>query len=537
MATEDQLKAAARKALAAGDTAAAKRLVDAARKAGQSTPPIPKSTAMTEGLADLSNMTQAPTVQERPRGVGQVIYDNVIGDPKDGVQSHGEALGTWLNRAGETATLGLVGDEASAAAYSALPGRTYEGELDRFRKNEEGMSGLGRVSADIAGAILPAMTGIGLASKAASIPAAILKGAAIGGAQGGTLGFMEGEGGLENRASNAASGAGVGAALGGIVGPAVGAVTDKIAQALANKRAIAEAIKGAPTTDALRAAGNAAYKAVDDAGVVVKPEAFAGMVDDVTGTMRRGGLDEGMGSLTPQAARVAAILDDTAKKSSDAGVPFSEIDLLRRKAGVPASNMATPLESRLGTQAIEGVDDFINKLGPDDVLAGDAEALPALIGKARETWARMSKSQMIDDAVDASENYLSGSASGIKNQFARILKSPKLSRGFSEMEQAAMRRVVNGTMPEKVLNLFSGGMGQIATMGAGSVMGGLPGLLAGAGIASASRKGAEALAGRNAEIVRALVASGKAGALPQISQQPRAVVEALIRRSGEVGRQ
>ncbi|MGL5011815.1 MAG: hypothetical protein ACRC6I_18210, partial [Paracoccaceae bacterium] len=214
---------------------------------------------------------------------------------------------------------------------------------------------------------------------------------------------------------------------------------------------------------------------------------------------------------------------------------FSEIDLLRRKAGVPAANMATPLESRLGTQAIEGVDDFVNKITPDQVLVGDAKALPDLINKARETWSRMSKSQLIDDAVEASQDYLSGGASGIKNQFARILKSPKLSRGFSEMEKSAMRRVVNGTVPEKVLNLFSGGLGQMTTMGMGAGLGGLPGFLAGTGIAVGSRKGSEALANRNAEIVRALVASGKAGPLPQIGQGPRAVVEALIRRGAAIG--
>ena len=48
------------------------------------------------------------------RGVMATIKDNVIG-VDDGVQSYGESLGTWLNRAGDTATLGVVGDEASAA--------------------------------------------------------------------------------------------------------------------------------------------------------------------------------------------------------------------------------------------------------------------------------------------------------------------------------------------------------------------------------------------------------------------------------------
>ena len=68
-------------------------------------------------------------------------------------------------------------------------------------------------------------------------------------------------------------------------------------------------------------------------------------------------------------------------------------------------------------------------------------------------------------------------------------------------------------------------------------MGNLPGLALGLGIGSAARKGSEALAGRNAEIVRALVAAGGTGNLPAISQTPRAVVEALIRRGGGLAAQ
>lgn len=545
MATEEQLKAAARKALAAGDTAAAKRLVDAARKAGAAAQaPAAPSPEMAAGLANLSAMTQNPaaaldTKRAEDRTTWDAIKDNVVGNPDDGVQSYGERLGTWLNRAGETMTLGTVGDEASAAAYSMLPGRTYEGELDRFRKNEEGMSGLGRVSADVVGAIIPAFTGIGLASKAASLPGAIMKGAAIGGTQGGVLGFMEGEGGISDRMGNAASGAGLGAALGGIVGPAAGAITDKVAQSLANRRAIAEAIKGAPTTAQLKDAGRAAYKAVDDAGVMVKPEAFASAAGGITADMVDSGMRTGVGrSLAPKSADLADVMFDMATDPNYAkGIPFSEIDTLRKVAGAPASDMANKLESSLGTKAIEGIDDFVNNLTPAQVAAGSADELPGLIQTARSVWSKALKSGMIDDAIENSQNYLSGEASGIRNQFARILKSPKLSRGFSDLEKAAMRKVINGSVPERFLNLMGGGLGQMATMGVGAGMGGAPGFLIGTGIAAGARKGSEALANRNAEIVRALVASGKAGAMPQISQVPREIVEALTRRSAEVGRQ
>jgi hypothetical protein len=476
-------------------------------------------------------------------GVGHKIKDNLIGT-NDGVQSPGEALGTWLNRAGETATLGLVGDEASAAAYSMLPGRSYDAELERMRANERNMSGAGRISADISGAILPALAGFGMASTAKTIPGMIARGAATGGAQGATLGFMEGEGGVENRADNAMMGGGIGAALGGIVAPVAGALANRMAQGRANNAAIKRMAANAPSTDDLRLAGNAAYQAIDDAGVQIKPSALDATRARIVEALRGGtGFDElpGPGSLTPNSARVMEIMGQSSAKMADdatAALPFRSLDQMRRQAGAAAGNVANKTDAKAGMTIIEGLDDMVNRLGPDDVVAGDVDALKSLIPKARETWSRMSKSQLVDDAIESgSNNYMGGAGSGIRNQFASILRNKKLSRGFTELEKVAMRRVVNGTIPEQFVNLLGGGLGQLATIGGGLGMGGIPGAIAGTGIAAAARKASEAIVRRNAEIARAVIANGGKGSLPQISQMPRQIIEALIRRSAEVGRQ
>lgn len=581
--TEAQLKDAARKALAAGDGAAAKRLIDAARKVGAANPaPAPgQSQAMATGLANLSDMTRNPeidvegqikglTVQaQQAYGAGDdaegkrllteasrlsadsgMAPEGFTADPRTGSMIDLRNDPTLAMSGGKSSMFGAMqglgfnfGDEAIGGIAKIANALGFEGAGDaRFatesaremdRRAQE--NPLAYYAGYVPGAVASSLSlgkALGLSDAPATTWAAMKQGAVLGGIEGGLAGAGGAEGGPVDRVESAALGAGLGAGIGGTVAPLVGAGINKLMQWNATRQAIADGIKNAPTTADLRAAGNAAYQAVDDAGVVVKPEAFTGMVDDVTSRMRGAGLDEGMGSLTPQSARVVAILEDAATNPKTTGIPFREIDLLRRKAGVPAANMGTPLESRLGTTAIEGVDDFVRNLTPDQVSAGDAQALPALIGKARDIWSKMSKSQMIDDAIDASENYLSGSASGIRNQFARILKSEKLSRGFSEVEKAAMRRAINGSIPEKMLNLFGGGLGQLATTATGATLGGLPGLVAGSGIGNLARKGAEKLAGRNAEIVRALVASGGTGNLPVPSNVPREVVEALIRRGG-----
>ena len=456
-----------------------------------------------------------------------------------------EASGPWQNYAAEepsfldkaqqllrqgveTATFGLVGDEANAWFQNLTgQGDSYESELARERANEVQMRedhpylSLG---ADVAGAVAPALMGLGVLSGAGSTGGAVMRGIGAGIGAGGLQGFMEGEG--DGRLPNAAMGAGVGGVLGGAVPAATAGISRVVNNAWAN-RAIRQASRGAPSTADLRAMGNAAYRAIDDAGVQISPDAVRSAGADIIDAMTRQGLDAGPMSLTPQSARLAEVIAGAVPDGAT-GVPFSAIEVMRRKAGVPASNIGNRVESALGSRVIEGLDDFVNNLQPAQVVAGKADDLASNIATARDIWSRMSRSQLIEDAIENSQNYMGGEASGIRNQFSRILKNPKLSRGFSDVEKRAMRRVVSGSIPEQILQLAGGGLGQMATIGGGAAAGGAPGALAGMAAAGGARRLSEALTRRNAETVRALIASGGIAQAPQISP----VVQALLNASG-----
>jgi hypothetical protein len=119
--TEAQLKEAARKAYAAGDTAAAKRLIDAARNAASSAP-VDQGQAMRDRIA----AARAGTLQMQPgsaeaaaaaneqamaqmvpeRTFGQTIYENVIGS--GAVDTPGERIGELI-RGGGAAVAALAG--------------------------------------------------------------------------------------------------------------------------------------------------------------------------------------------------------------------------------------------------------------------------------------------------------------------------------------------------------------------------------------------------------------------------------------------
>jgi hypothetical protein len=523
--------------------------------------------------AFFANQGGGPAAGQPERGFGAMLYDNIIGNPDDGVNSPGERLGTWLNRAGESMTLGTVGDEAAAGVTGMLPGRDYESELERYRANEEGMSGLGRLSADLTGGVTsalgtmlipgagPALATAGTSGRGAGLMATLGRGIGTGAAMGGTYGFMEGEGGFDERRQEGQQGAAIGGALGGATA-GLGRVVQSLMDRRVGERAIQEAARGAPTSEALRREGQALYGQIDDAGVAINPSVARERLTSIAGAMSDDGLDP---IITPNANRVAnrfrsevparptrpsPIFDPRdglpSQPRNPAPVPFQDLDNLRRIAGnAAAANPNNRADTRLSTIALTELDDFVQNIGPDDVTSGDLEALQSLIPRAREVWSRMSRSQLVDDAIEAgggeTSGYLGAGASGLRNQFGRILRNENLRRGFSDAELRVMNRVVRGTLPESIVYNLGSGLGQIASTATGTALGGLglgiPGMIGGATVGAAASgaatRGAEAIARRNAEIARAVIANGRLPAqLPVADEGIRRIVEALALRTG-----
>lgn len=482
--------------------------------------------------------------QAEPKSFGQTLRENLLGDDDPTTQNFGEKVGTALNKAGEAMTFGLIGDEASAAVESLAPGVNYADRRDHYRQQERNLERTNpgvALAAEVGGAMalpLGVVGGVKAAPGMMNLGRNMLASAATTGALSGVYGFAEGEGGAGARLNDAEGDAKIGAGI-GLAIPVAGAGIQKVADALKGRSAIRAASRNAPTTAQLRAQGDAAYKAVDNMGVSIKPQAFQRATSQISQDMVNSGLDvlPGPSSLTPKSARLNQIMGEMNNQMATqptASLPFRSVDQLRRKAGA-AARTADRTDAALGTQAIEGLDDFIRNLSPGDVDAGDARAIGPAIEKARDIWSRMSRSQLIDDAIEAGDDYLSGGSSGIRNQFRRILRSDKLSRGFSDAEKQVMRKVVNGTLPEQLLNLLGGGIGQLSAIGAGLGVGGVPGALGGAALAAGARKGSEAMTRQKAEIVRAIIANGGLTALPKASPAVRQISERLMRQGTAAG--
>ena len=482
-------------------------------------------------------MKAAPPAEEKTWG--QTLKENLIGDNDPTTQNFGEKVGTFLNKGAEAMTFGLAGDEANAAIAGMIPGGMGYDERLAFEREQEALmektnpgAMLGaEIGGSVAGALLPGGA-IGTLGKGAGTMARIGASAAAGAGMGGTYGFMEGEG-MPDRVSGAATGA----AIGGVVGaaaPAIGAGVQKFADNRAANRAIQEAVATAPTTEGLRSQGRAAYDAIEGVGLNIRPERVQDLKTQIANALRgEGAAYTGAERVLPGSSAILGAVDNVGAGANT--VPFNELDIFRRYANNAAAGAAAtnPNDARIASGVVEKLDDFVMGLKPDDVDSGDVALLQELLPKARNLWSRMSRSDLIDNAIEAgNNNYRSGAASGIRAQFQRILNNPKLIRGFSDAERKMIQRVVNGSLPEQFVNYMGSGLGMMAQGAVGGMLGGFPGMIAGGAIGAGARKVSEGLVNKNAEIARALVASGRVPQLPVASPANRAVTEALMRRTG-----
>lgn len=516
--TYEEIMAKSRELYGAGDIEGAKRLAKIALGRKQTT---------TAPMAQLSaDFQQATTPMAGPPMSDEMKLRHKA---KEYYSKNDEgALTAGIGGLAQGGTFGLS-DEITAGLQSLSPDVTYDQALAIARGRLEAARDQHPVAAyggEIAGSVA---VPVGAAAQGGTLGVRAGRSAMAGGLGGGLYGFFSGEGGAEKRGKNAVASALLGAGIGGAV-PVIGAGIRKLLNSREARAAIAKAIQDAPSTEDLKSAGRAAYSAIDSAGVAVKPETVKSSMDDIASYLASEGAGLDVGGKVFPGARAIMEAAQTATEGKNT-IPFNELDVFRRFAGnIAGANPANKADTRLATTAVSKIDDMVRNLTPDQVDSGDLATLQEMLPKARDIWSRMSRSQMIDDAIAAGDNYMSGAASGIRNQFARLLRNPKLSRSFSDTEKTVMKRVVNGTIPERLVHIAGGGLGKLTALAGGTFGGGLGGAAAGVAAATGLEKASEAIVRRNAEIARALIANGGLKAPPQASEAARKIAETLLMR-------
>jgi hypothetical protein len=292
-------------------------------------------------------------------------------------------------------------------------------------------------------------------------------------------------------------------------------------------KAIKSAAATAPTREALEARATQLFEGIKGGAVPRAP--FAAVSKGIAADAAEGGMDS---ILTPSAARVAGKIDDIATGAGD-DIAMRDLNILRRQAQIPAQNFANKTEARIGSRMISAIDEFVDE---------SSAALGAQGREARQMWTRLRKMDDIDEIFRKADLSASGMANGLRVEFRRILKNPKLRNGYTKAEQEAMRRVVSPGPLQTIINqagkfgfaldrggssAVGGGMG----IGLGSLFGGTVGAVAIPALGTAARRGSEMLTERAAKRVADVVRAPQAN-IPALTNQARGVLDELLLRGG-----
>lgn len=204
------------------------------------------------------------------------------------------------------------------------------------------------------------------------------------------------------------------------------------------------------TTPELKQQSQAAYKAADDAGIQIKPDAFRNMVASILPEVKKAGFDKDI-----QPAAAAALRRLGTEIENGSAPTLSELDILRQVAKGAASKPDAN-ERRISRIITGKMDDFVSNLKPEDLISGDSEAGNAALLQARQLWTQYIKGDKIDQlfekAANNSSNYSAGGYElALRNQFKALANNPNRMRQFSADEQDAIKNVVRGDLTQNTM--------------------------------------------------------------------------------------
>lgn len=333
----------------------------------------------------------------------------------------------------ESAVLGRT-PEGGWFDYSKPFGERYDRAVAAERGQQEAFAEENptlATGAEIGGALATGLgagrAGLTLAGRAGSTAGAAGLGAVEGAAYGGLYGAGTADD--DDRLAGATQGAALGAATGGVLSGGIDAVTRAL-----SRRA---AVNAAPTTADLRRMADQRYAQARLSNPTMP--GFGGFVLQARQTLDQEGFHP---RLHP---KLNVVLEEFDNLAASGAPDFQRVEQMRRIARSAAGSLEAD-ERRLGRMLIDGLDNYVETVAPN----------PA-IREGRQLYSRFRRSDLLDEATTRARDRAASTYSGgnlenaERQQLRRILDNPRLRRGFSQEEQAAIRETVRGTPMQNVL--------------------------------------------------------------------------------------
>jgi hypothetical protein len=227
--------------------------------------------------------------------------------------------------------------------------------------------------------------------------------------------------------------------------------TNRIAQALRSEPRIdiVGIGKNAPSAEDLATQSAALFKQAKESGVELNAKEFATNMAAATKELRNSGYDP----------RLYPKLGVAVEELTNAQIPkdFNELSTLRRFIQ-NAQKSTDPQEKMLATKLKDEFDTYVSTIPESSVVGGNKEGLTAW-KQARDTYAKMSKSEVFTDMLEIAElEKTQFSASGAENslskQLRQLAKNDRKMRLFTKEEQDAIKQAAKGTKTQEILRLY-----------------------------------------------------------------------------------
>lgn len=290
-----------------------------------------------------------------------------------------------------------------------------------------------RAAAELAGEAVPR-------AIAPTVRGAVHLGAGTG--LGAAYGYGEGVT-PEERMENLKKGALLGAA-----GTAIEPVVSTIGRGLGKTVGLVRPTPGVMTKDELFDAARNAYRESEQHGVMIKPQAIKDLHDDIVSGLTDVGYHK---KLTPE---LQVALDELNKLTmpSMQGTPnyttLKGLDIINQMAR-KASSSPDSQSRMMGGIFHNKIDDFLDRMGPTEVISGNAPEAARSLQDARQYWKTARKTQKVEDIIDNAilQTASTGSGGNINNKMKQAITSilaqnKKKPGGWTPDELAAMRAVV-----------------------------------------------------------------------------------------------
>lgn len=317
--------------------------------------------------------------------------------------------------------------------------------------------------------------------------------------------------------------------------------------ARALKAAAKPPIAKVPTTAELGSAKSALYEQAEKSGVVIKPEATARSAR----IFRQVAEKENLGKLPPKLSEAVGVLDD--RVAAGKPLTLSDADKVRQLIN-DALKSPDAGDRRLASIIKTQYDGYLDTIGPQDTMAGDATQAVAILKAARDTNRRFENSRMLDATVKKAERSgdakftQAGEEHALRTEFKSIAGNERKMRPLAPAQREAIESVARGgatpgrrmlTNTARNLGKFdptTGGMASLVSLGTGSLAAGMTGNPLGLALPAAgfaSRRLATGLTRGN--VAKAREALVGRGAPPNAEQLGAALRKASMVREPIVG--